>query len=29
MDIKETLDKVRSYQYIVELKWSRKHRVTY
>jgi hypothetical protein len=28
-DQKETLDKVRSYQDIVEVKWSRKHRVTY
>jgi hypothetical protein len=26
---KETLDKVRSYQNIVEVKWSEKHRVAY
>jgi hypothetical protein len=29
MDKKETLDKVRSYQHIVEVKWSGKHRVAY
>jgi hypothetical protein len=29
MDRKETLDKVRSYQHIVEVKWSEKHRVAY
>jgi hypothetical protein len=28
-DRKETLDKVRSYQHIVEVKWSGKHRVAY
>jgi hypothetical protein len=26
---KKTLDKVRSYQHIVEVKWFRKHRVAY
>jgi hypothetical protein len=29
MDKKETLDIVKSYQDIVEVKWSEKHRVTY
>jgi hypothetical protein len=29
MDRKETLDKVRSYQHIIEVKWSEKYRVTY
>jgi hypothetical protein len=28
-DKNETLDKVRSYQHIVEVKWSEKHQVTY
>jgi hypothetical protein len=29
MNKKETLGKIRSYQHIIEVKWSGKHRVAY